>query len=61
MRLLLGLGLLLAALGRLGDPGHFDVWIGVVMQWLGQVIAITAAVLALRAPHRHAPGRRGAG
>ena len=34
--------------GRLAEPGQFDVWIGVVMQWLGQLIAIVAGAIAIR-------------
>jgi len=32
---------------RLADPGHFSFWIGVFMQWLGQVVALVAGVLAV--------------
>jgi hypothetical protein len=34
--------------GRLGNPGAFDVWIGVVLQWIGLVIALVAGVAAIR-------------
>jgi hypothetical protein len=34
--------------GRLADPGQFDVWIGVFMQWVGLVIGAIAGALAVR-------------
>jgi hypothetical protein len=34
--------------GRLGDPGKFDVWIGVFLQWIGLLIALISAVIAIR-------------
>jgi hypothetical protein len=34
--------------GRLGDPGKFDVWSGVFLQWIGLVTALASAVLAIR-------------
>jgi hypothetical protein len=33
---------------RLGDPGTFDVWIGVVLQWAGLVAAIVSGAIAVR-------------
>ncbi|BAL91744.1 hypothetical protein AMIS_65240 [Actinoplanes missouriensis 431] len=41
--------------GRLGEPGRFDVWIGVFMQWAGQAVALVSAVMALTRDHRKAP------
>ncbi|MEV8515415.1 hypothetical protein [Dactylosporangium sp. NPDC051484] len=32
---------------RIGNPGQFDVWIGVALQWVGLVGALITAVLAL--------------
>lgn len=40
---------------RLGDPGKFDVWIGVFMQWAGQVAALVSAVMAVTRDYRKAP------
>jgi hypothetical protein len=37
--------------GRLGNPGAFDVWIGVVLQWTGLVIALVAGTAAIRQAH----------
>jgi hypothetical protein len=34
--------------GRLGDPGKFDVWSGVFLQWIGLLIALISAVIAIR-------------
>jgi hypothetical protein len=34
--------------GRLGDPGKFDVWSGVFLQWIGLVIALVSAGIAIR-------------
>jgi hypothetical protein len=41
--------------GRLGDPGKFDVWIGVFMQWAGQAAALVSGVMALTRDYRRAP------
>ncbi|MFI5934257.1 hypothetical protein [Actinoplanes sp. NPDC051494] len=41
--------------GRLGDPGQFDVWIGVVGQWLGQLIALVAGVIGIRQAYSRTP------
>jgi hypothetical protein len=38
--------------GRLGDPGKFDVWSGVFLQWVGLVIALVSAVIATRQAYR---------
>lgn len=37
--------------GRLADPGTFDVWIGVVMQWVGLVIALVTGVFTIRSAY----------
>lgn len=34
--------------GRLADPGKFDVWSGVFLQWAGLVGALIAAAIAIR-------------
>lgn len=34
--------------GRLADPAQVAVWIGVLMQWLGLVVAVVAGVIAVR-------------
>ncbi|BBH63881.1 hypothetical protein ACTI_05660 [Actinoplanes sp. OR16] len=44
--------------GRLGEPGRFDVWIGVFLQWAGQAVALVSAVMALTRDHRKAPVSR---
>ncbi|MEU8238533.1 hypothetical protein AB0C07_09830 [Actinoplanes missouriensis] len=44
--------------GRLGEPGRFDVWIGVFMQWAGQAVALVSAVMALTRDSRKAPVSR---
>ena len=41
--------------GRLGDPGQFDVWIGVVGQWLGQAVALVAGAAAIRQAFARGP------
>ncbi|TQS41342.1 hypothetical protein [Cryptosporangium phraense] len=33
---------------RIADPGEFADWLGVVLQWTGQVVAIVAGILAIR-------------
>ena len=40
--------------GRLGDPGKFGVWSGVFLQWIGLMIALASAVLAIRQAYRRA-------
>ncbi|MEV6851907.1 hypothetical protein [Actinoplanes sp. NPDC051411] len=44
--------------GRLGDPGKFDVWIGVFLQWVGQAAALVSAVMALTREYRKTPALR---
>lgn len=43
--------------GRLGDPGTFDVWIGVFLQWSGQVIALIFGGLAIRQAYARSQAR----
>lgn len=44
--------------GRLGDPGNFDVWSGVFLQWIGLVVALVAGVVAIRQAYARTPVRR---
>ncbi|WP_035859176.1 hypothetical protein [Cryptosporangium arvum] len=34
--------------GRIADPGETADWIGVLLQWPGQVVALVAGALAIR-------------
>jgi len=44
--------------GRLADPAEVAVWIGVLMQWLGLVVAVVVGVIAVRQAYVGTPAER---